>query len=258
MSSPLPPPDPHEPSLAARWRPSRRALIRWTAGVVLFGLLYGGALVLLRRLDLEGAATALADRAGVWGVLIFVALMAAAVMSPLPDSPIALAGLVIYGPLPGLGLIVAGSWLGAVADFVLIRLLGRERFRRRFPRLAAPMDDLADRLGFELLVLLRVLPTVSFDLVSYSAAVTHIPFLRFAGATLLGQLPGPTMAALVGSGVEGANHLRTIALGGLMALLIAVFLALRRLVRRRAAKLAPEESGRYAAPDIATEGVRHD
>ncbi len=214
-------------------RVDRQALRRWAVGVVLFGLVYGVALLALRRYNMQGFAESAAERAGLWGIAIFLGLMVTAVMSPLPDSPIALAGLVAYGPLGGLCLVVAGSWLGAMADFLLVRVLGRERFRRRFPRMAAPMDGLADRLGFELLVVLRFLPTVSFDIVSYAAAVTRIRFTHFAGATFLGQLPGPTIAALVGAGVGGADRRLTVALGLLAGGLLALLLVVRRMVRQR-------------------------
>jgi uncharacterized membrane protein YdjX (TVP38/TMEM64 family) len=211
----------------------RRLLRRWAAGAVLFGVLYGGALLLLRRYNLEGVASDAADGAGPWGVTLFLALMAAAVMSPLPDAPIALAGLVAYGPLGGLVLVVAGSWLGAMADFLIVRTLGREAVRRRFPRLVVAMDDLADRLGIELLVVLRFLPTVSFDLVSYAAAITRIPLARFAGATLLGQLPGPTIAALVGAGVGGADIRLTLGLSVIAFAILLMLLYVRRTMRRR-------------------------
>jgi uncharacterized membrane protein YdjX (TVP38/TMEM64 family) len=200
-----------------------------------FAAVYGGALLALRRLDLQDVASGVAERAGWWGVLLYLALMAVAVMSPLPDAPVALAGLVAYGPLAGMMLVVGGSWLGATLNFLLVRALGREAFRRRFPRLAAPIDDVAERLGFELLVLLRVLPTVTFDVASYAAAVTRMPFARFAGATLLGQLPGPTVVALVGAHTGGAGGRVTAALWTLTVVLAGALLVGRwlRVSRRR-------------------------
>lgn len=212
---------------------SRRALLRWAAGALVFAVVYGAALLLLRQYNLQGVAEDVADRAGLWGVMLFLLLMAAAVMSPLPDAPVALAGLVAYGPLGGLALVVTGSWLGAMADFLLVRVLGRDAFRQRFPRFVEPIDDLSGRLGFELLVVLRFLPTVSFDVVSYAAAITRIQFGHFAGATLLGQLPGPTIAALVGSGADGGSPLVTIGLGAVALLLLLTLLVVRRIVRRR-------------------------
>ncbi len=211
----------------------RHHIIRWAAGLAVFAIVYAGTLLLLRRLDLQDVAAEAAERAGWWGVLLYLGIMAAAVMSPLPDAPAALAGLVAYGPLTGMTLVVGGSWLGATLNFLLVRALGREAFRRRFPRLAAPIDDLAEHLGFELLVVLRVLPTVTFDVASYAAAVTSMPFARFAGATLLGQLPGPTVAALVGAHTGGADGRVTAALWGLALTLAAVLLAGRRLRARK-------------------------
>ena len=214
------------------FRVDRRALWRWALGALVFAVVYGSGLLVLRRYDLEGVAAGVADRAGLWGVGLYLCLMAAAVMSPLPDAPVALAGLVAYGPVAGLGLVVAGSWLGAMADFLLVRLLGQEVLRRRFPRLVAPVDDLADRLGFELVVVLRFLPTVSFDVVSYAAAITRIPVSHFASATFLGQLPGPTIAALVGAGMGGADPRLTVALSAFAFGLLLVLLYVRRTLRR--------------------------
>jgi uncharacterized membrane protein YdjX (TVP38/TMEM64 family) len=232
---------PTEGARPAEVRPiriSRGALVRWAIGAVIFGLAYGVALIFLRRFDLEGPATRAAEWAGVWGVALFLALMMTAVMSPLPDSPIALAGLVAYGPAPGLCLVVLGSWLGAMADFLIVRLLGREAFRRRFPRVAGPIDDLAGRLGFELLVVLRFVPTVSFDIVSYAAAITRMSFWHFAGATLLGQLPGPTVAAVVGANTGGASTHQKVFLSVFFALLLVVLLVTRRIVRRHHAAMS--------------------
>ena len=213
----------------------RRELLHWAAGAAVFAVVYGAALLLLRQYNLQGVAEDAADRAGPWGVALFLVLMAAAVMSPLPDAPVALAGLVAYGPLGGLTLVVTGSWLGAMADFLLVRLLGREAFRERFPRFVGPIDDLSGRLGFELLVLLRFLPTVSFDVVSYAAAITRIKIRHFAGATFLGQLPGPTIAALVGTGTGGGSPVTALALGAVALLLLIALLVVRRMVRRRLA-----------------------
>ncbi len=224
-------------------RISRRALVRWAIGVVAFALLYGGLLLLIERLNLRDVAHEAAEQAGLWGVLLFLCLMASAVMSPLPDSPIALAGLLVYGPVAGLALVVGGSWLGAVTDFTLVRFLGRGPMRRHFPGLTAIMDDLAGRLGFELLVVLRILPTVTFDVVSYAAAVTRVSFAKFAVATLLGQLPGPTIAAVVGAGVGGSDTRVTVALSGFAFVLIVVLLALQRVIRRRQATSGKRKSG---------------
>ncbi len=210
----------------------RGAVVRWAVGAILFGAVYGAVLLVLQRLNLQDRIADLAERAGAPGVALFLVLMAAAVMSPLPDSPVAIAGLVAYGPLAGMMLVVSGSWAGAALNFLLVRALGRERFHRRFPRMAAPLDDLAERLGIELVVVLRFLPTVSFDIVSYAAAITRMPFHRFAGATLLGQLPGPAIAALIGAGAGGAGGRVTAALTALVMVLIVALLLLRRTVHR--------------------------
>lgn len=222
------------PDLVAFTRPSRRVVMRWLAGGAALGLFYVGLLVVMRWLGLDDAAARAAGRAGPWGVAVFVLLLMAAVMSPLPDSPIALAGLVAYGPGRGVMLVVGSMWLAAVADFWLMRLLGREAIRRRFPRFVAQTDAVAGQLGFEALVIGRLVPSVSFDLLSYSAGLTRMSFRRFAVATLIGLTPGPALAALAGAAAGGVHPGLSVLLGALMLMVLGAGLWVRwRLARRR-------------------------
>ena len=198
---------------------------------MLFISAYAGVLLLLRRLHLQDWAADAAGRAGLVGLALYCALMTTAVMSPLPDSPVALAGLLAYGPWRGAAAVVTASWLGAMGNFVLARLLGRELFRRRFPSYAGPVDDLAERIGLELVVILKFLPTVSFDVVSYAAGISRMRLAPFATATLLGVLPGPLLAALIGVQTGGGSTGQKLVLGGLLLAVVALCLIAWRRIR---------------------------
>lgn len=210
----------------------RPATLGWALGVGVFALLYGGMLLLLGHTGVEDVARRAAGQAGVGGVALVLGAMAVAVMTPLPDGPVALAALVAYGPLGGLALVLTGSWVGAMADFVLVRTLARSKFRRRFPGAAHRLDGLLADGGVPLLVLLRIVPTVSFDALSYAAALSRVGIVAFAAATLLGLLPGPTIAALVGAGVGGGDLRLTLGLG-IVALLVAGALVVVHRAHRR-------------------------
>lgn len=212
---------------------SRRAVLGWAAGVLGFALLYGAVLILLRRLGLDAMVTGFADRAGRWGALVLIVGMALAVMSPFPDSPIALAALVGYGPVTGLALVVAGAWIGAMIDFLMVRLLARTRVRRRFPRLVGTLDQLAARYGTGLFVVVRIVPTVSFDVGSYAAALTHLSTLRFAAATFVGLLIAPALAAAVGHQLRHPNWSRLLLAAVLLVTLASILLTVRVLRQRR-------------------------
>jgi uncharacterized membrane protein YdjX (TVP38/TMEM64 family) len=83
------------------------------------------------------------------------------------------------------------------------------------------------------MVVLRFIPTVSFDAVSYAAGLTRMRFWYFGLATFIGQLPGPTIAALVGVHAGGGSTAQKWGLGLLAAVLLAGLLLARRIARAR-------------------------
>jgi uncharacterized membrane protein YdjX (TVP38/TMEM64 family) len=136
---------------------------------------------------------------GMAGPLAIVALMMLAILvSPIPSAPIALAAGALYGHTWGTGYIALGAELGALAAFGLARLLGRDVLQRwlggRLPR---------TRLGSQgalmaIVFVSRLLPFISFDIVSYAAGFTALTWWRFALATLAGILPASFLLAHFG------------------------------------------------------------
>ncbi len=141
----------------------------------------------------------LVARAGLWGPVLIVTLMTVAVVaSPIPSAPIALAAGAAYGHLWGTVQVVIGAELGALIAFGLARVLGHDVLRR----------VLGDRIDTGLLgsqtaltatvFASRLMPFVSFDLVSYAAGLSRLHAWRFALATLAGIVPASFLLALVG------------------------------------------------------------
>src|SRR5690606_24130721 len=91
----------------------------------------------------------------------------------------------------------------------------------------------------------RLLPFLSFDVVSYAAGLTLISPWRFAIATLAGVAPTSFLLAHFGSEMATGETDRilcsTLALGALTVIPIAVKLICDWRARRRAAAAADEE-----------------
>ncbi len=116
-------------------------------------------------------------------------LALAIVVSPLPSAPIALAAGAAYGHFLGTVYVVGGAAAGALTAFMIARVLGGDRLRRVFgERLSMGLLGSQTRL-MALVFGLRLLPFVSFDIVSYAAGLTPIATWRFALATLAGVTP---------------------------------------------------------------------
>lgn len=177
---------------------------------------------------------------GFWGPMAVIALMTGAIVfSPIPSAPIALAAGAAYGHIWGTVYVLVGAELGALLAFGIARLVGYGVLRRWF----------GDRLDLGLLgsqsalmgivFASRLLPFISFDLVSYAAGLTPLTAWRFALSTLAGIVPASFLLAHFGgemaSGESQRIAMTVVALGGitLIPIIIRLFLAHRRSDKRR-------------------------
>jgi uncharacterized membrane protein YdjX (TVP38/TMEM64 family) len=124
------------------------------------------------------------------GPAALIGLMTLAiVLSPLPSAPIALAAGAAYGHIWGTVYVSIRAEAGALAAFAIARFLGGETLQRWFgQKLALGLLGSQRRL-MTLVFGLRLLPFVSFDVVSYAAGLTPLAAWRFALATLAGIVP---------------------------------------------------------------------
>jgi uncharacterized membrane protein YdjX (TVP38/TMEM64 family) len=151
------------------------------------------------------------DRAGVWGPLIVVGLMTVAVVaSPLPSAPIAIAAGAAYGHTFGTIYVVAGAFLGAMIAFALARWLGRNRIKAWFGQ-GVERGLLGSQNALTITIFIaRLIPFVSFDMISYAAGLSIIKPVRFAIATFFGVVPTAFLMTHIGEmAVAGDSELAT-------------------------------------------------
>ncbi|MDP9479831.1 MAG: VTT domain-containing protein, partial [Actinomycetota bacterium] len=122
-----------------------------------------------------------------------------------------------------------GALLGGVISFWISRWLGRdfvagtERMQR--------LDRYVDQHGTITIFVLRLLPLVSFDVISYAAGLSSIPFWKFFLASALGMVPG-TLAFVYLGGASSSTGF-ALALIGLSVLAIVAYLYQRRRLKLR-------------------------
>jgi uncharacterized membrane protein YdjX (TVP38/TMEM64 family) len=200
------------------------------AGAVI-GLAYWGvgADRLATLLDPE-QLTALLNSAGpIVGPLILMGVMAlAVVVSPLPSLPIDAAAGAAFGPWLGTLYAALGALVGSLAAFGIARLLGRDLVERLAGGHIQFCRECSDKLLLHVVFLARLLPFLSFDVVSYGAGLTKLSATRFAAATFLGMLPLTFVFVSFGSLVRFSGA--TLVAGGLVA--VAIFLLLPRWIER--------------------------
>ncbi len=140
---------------------------------------------------LDGAALhAMIDGLGIWGPVAVIALMMLAVLvSPIPSAPIAMAAGAAYGHTWGTLYIVIGAEAGALAAFGIARLVGQVVVTRWLGARASDGLIGSQNALTSIVFFSRLLPFVSFDLMSYAAGLTPLTWWRFALATLAGVVP---------------------------------------------------------------------
>lgn len=154
--------------------------LKLLAAVVLIAALAGiywllhqtGALAtILNRAELHAQIA----RLGVWGPLLVIGLMVLAILvSPIPSAPIAMAAGAAYGHVWGTLYVLLGAEIGALAAFGLARWLGGETLRRWFgERLSVSLLGSQNAL-MGIVLASRLLPFISFDIVSYAAGLTAL------------------------------------------------------------------------------------
>jgi uncharacterized membrane protein YdjX (TVP38/TMEM64 family) len=127
---------------------------------------------------------------GAFAPFVYMITMALAVIvSPIPSLPLDIAAGAFFGPFLGTVYSVIGALGGAVVSFLLARYLGREFIERFLSGHINFCKKCSDRFLTKVVFLSRLLPIVSFDVVSYGAGLTKISLKNFTVATFFGMIP---------------------------------------------------------------------
>ncbi len=151
-------------------------------------------------------------------------------------GPIALAAGAAFGHAWGTLYVVTGATLGAVIAFTIARRLGFKQMQRLFGE-RLQLGWLGSQSALMGMVFLsRLIPFISFDLVSYGAGLTSLKTWRFVLATVAGLVPASFLLAHVGGELTATGLNRTmyaLLLLGLLIMAPVVFRAGVKLWRHR-------------------------
>ncbi len=137
---------------------------------------------------------------GGWGMAASVGLMMLHSFVPFPAEFLTVANGMVYGAALGTLVTWCGAMLGALASFGLSRRLGRpfvERFLAAKQR--CRLDEWMQRQGVPALLLSRLLPLISFNLVNYAAGLTSVSWWTFVWTTGLGIIPMTVLMVVMGT-----------------------------------------------------------
>lgn len=220
---------------------NRSTLVK--AGVLLALVALAVGLQLSVGLPSQGELRSTLDGLGAYAVPAFVATYVAISLLPAgPTAVMTVLGGLLLGFGTGLAAVLAAAVLGAVAAFFVSRLLGRDAVRSLTGQRFASLDDKVRDNGFATVLLARLIPLVPFSTANYAFGLTSVSTRSYAGATVLGIVPGT--AVYVAVGAFGADPGSPPFLLAIAALVLLTVLGVWRQRRTRGA--AP--SGDAPAP----------
>jgi len=142
---------------------------------------------------------------GIWApVVSFLLMILQSIMAPLPAFIITFANAGLFGWVYGAILSWSSAMAGAVVCFYISRFFGRDLVEKLTSKYALEnVDAFFEKYGKNAILIARLLPFISFDIVSYGAGLTSMSFWSFFWATGVGQLPATIIYSYVGGMLTG-------------------------------------------------------
>ncbi len=168
---------------------------------------------------------------GIWAPIVSFGLMLfQSILAPLPAFLITFSNAALFGWVWGAALSWTSAMAGAALCFWIARLLGREITEKLTSRPALEnLDTFFRQYGKHTILIARLLPFLSFDIVSYAAGLTSMNFWSFFWATGLGQLPATLIYSYAGEMLTGGA--RTFVIGLLILFACSVLAVLLKSIR---------------------------
>ena len=170
-------------------------------------------------------------------VISFLLMIFQSIAAPLPAFLITFANANLFGWWQGAILSWSSAMAGAVVCFFIARILGRDVAEKLTSKAGMKqIDTFFDRYGKNTVLICRLLPFVSFDIVSYAAGLTSMSFMSFFVATGVGQLPATIVYSYVGGMLTGGAKLMVTALLIIFALSALIFMGRKIYMDRQEKK----------------------
>ena len=134
-------------------------------------------------------------RCGSWAAIAYMGLFTALPAFFFPVAVLALAGGLLFGLWWGSVYTFIGAILNCTLMFLLARYAGREKVEGLIQKKLSPhwqqrLRNLNSSGGFALLVILRLIPAVPYNLINYAFGLTAMPYRTYILGSAIGIIPG--------------------------------------------------------------------
>ena len=175
------------------------------------------------------------QQTGGWAPVLYIGLFVLLPAFFFPVAVLALAGGLLFGLWWGSVYTFIGAVLNCAMMFLLARYVGRSQVQRLVEQKLSPQWQrrlqMADgKEGFLLLIILRLIPAVPYNLINYTFGLTGISFSSYLLASAIGIIPGTFAFINIGDKtLEAGSPSFWIAIGLLVLLLVVTGLLGKKL-----------------------------
>ncbi|CEN76282.1 DedA family protein [[Clostridium] sordellii] len=169
---------------------------------------------------------------GMWAPTVsFILMILQSVIAPIPAFIITFANAGLFGWINGAILSWTSSMVGATLCFYIARFLGRDVVIKLTSNEGLnKVDKFFGKYGNYAILIARLLPFISFDIVSYAAGLTSMKFSAFFIATGIGQLPATIIYSYIGGVLTGTT--KTLVTGLLFIFALSAIIALLKSMKK--------------------------
>nr|XP_043621591.1 TVP38/TMEM64 family membrane protein slr0305-like [Erigeron canadensis] len=167
------------------------SIIKISVLILLFAAITIGCFTLPVEKALKGFLLWVEEDLGPWGPLALAVAYVPLTILAVPASVLTLGGGYLFGLPMGFLADSIGAVIGATAAFVLGRTIGRSYVISKlgdYPQFKA-IAIAIQRSGFKIVLLLRLVPLLPFNMLNYLLSVTPITTWEYMMASWLGMMP---------------------------------------------------------------------
>lgn len=158
-------------------------------------------------------------------VILFILAVIQSIVPVMPFFLMAGTAGALFGTVKGLLLVWPGAVVGALAVFLAVRYLGRERAKTWLLR-TGKRPDWSPEQGFLAILLARLIPVVPSSAVNVICGLSRVKLHTFLLASALGKLPWALLYTSLGHNLKKGNSRASF-----VALLLLILMVASALIR---------------------------
>ncbi|WP_188207005.1 TVP38/TMEM64 family protein [Alkalibacillus aidingensis] len=160
--------------------------------------------------------------AGWLSPLLYIVLFFLRPLVFFPASVFSIVGGLAFGAVMGSLLAFIGAASGAILAYGIGRRYGDRNIRLNKKGKLESARVKFEEKGFYNILILRLLPIVNFDLISYGAGLAKVKCRDFIKATVIGIVPGTLIYTFLGASIVEGDDVTMIIAGTVYILLIVI------------------------------------